>query len=774
MYRCPELPFLPGYTFNPNIGRTKFNRDPKFDFIGKGNRALTEKVKPNMFGPLSDKYPSIYPRGETIEIPGWIAFDKKILCFDAFFQETLQEVKGSPFLIRKVKIYLFLEDGTIQVVEPRVENSGITQGTLISRQRIRFPAPMDDNFYDIIDFNIGREIEFYGRVFKITNCDKFTRTFLNRCGISIPDPIETPPDPYMSIRAQDMDSMQPKKPVKIHDPLGKFLANDKKVLHFQGYWDDQKTLYGYIHHLEIRYYLADDTIEIKELQAEAGGEPAFMFLRRGKLPKLYKDLAAPGHDSNYTVLNVLGSALGNRRYIMDPLDCGKETIDYYCEKDLSIGAILNCYGRKIVLTDCDSFTRAYYAEKYGISEFTPLQIPDSQQLFKIIPPPKQRELPPWNGFGTHEDSAQNCITVEPKAPFKDFKKFLMYDRDGLDSHILRFAARMKSKIPENCDRNFIISYYLTDDTMAIFETARKNSGFKTSCFLSRCKVKLPGQKMFDSKPPCCYTPQHMFIGATLIVNDFEFILIDADEYCLRFMELNASQYPKANIGLIMDKVREKLRPIYKDFVAANVNAEQETKVISYDKLRSQLCQIMGPDFTEHDMVTISRAFSAVCYKERYDRDKIRAMTLTELKRFLWDDLDRLKEYLIQADTNRTGKLSQKGCRTVLKSCRLPLDNVLIDKILSVMKKDENCEIIYEDLLQFFDRNVNPMSDVPPSNIKFELWWGSEKEPEAGTMIDWCEFNKYLDLEYTFTEAIKDASIDDTLKGVDQQNNTYKE
>lgn len=52
--------------------------DPKFDFIGKGNRALIEKVKPNMFGPLTDKYPSIYPRGECIELPGWIAFDKQV------------------------------------------------------------------------------------------------------------------------------------------------------------------------------------------------------------------------------------------------------------------------------------------------------------------------------------------------------------------------------------------------------------------------------------------------------------------------------------------------------------------------------------------------------------------------------------------------------------------------------------------------------------------------------------------------------------------------
>jgi sulfur relay (sulfurtransferase) DsrF/TusC family protein len=126
--RCPDLPFLPGYTFNSMLGRTKFNMDPKFDFIGDGVPALVEKVKPNMFGPLSDKYPSLYPRGEVLELPSWIAFDKQILCFDAFFKETLQEVRGAPYAVRRVKIYFFLEDGTIQVTEPKVENSGIAQG----------------------------------------------------------------------------------------------------------------------------------------------------------------------------------------------------------------------------------------------------------------------------------------------------------------------------------------------------------------------------------------------------------------------------------------------------------------------------------------------------------------------------------------------------------------------------------------------------------------------------------------------------------------------
>lgn len=58
------------------------------------------------------------------------------------------------------------------------------------------PPPKHPFFYEVIDFNIGKAIEIFGKVFKITNCDHFTRNFLNRLGIPVPDPINTPDDPY--------------------------------------------------------------------------------------------------------------------------------------------------------------------------------------------------------------------------------------------------------------------------------------------------------------------------------------------------------------------------------------------------------------------------------------------------------------------------------------------------------------------------------------------------------------------------------------------------
>lgn len=48
-----------------------------------------------------------------------------------------------------------------------------------------------------------------------------------------------------------------------------------------------------------------------------------------------------------------------------------------------------------------------------------------------------QELPPYNGFGSLEDSLQNCLSLVPEPPKKDLLKLL-----GNDGKILRYAARM--------------------------------------------------------------------------------------------------------------------------------------------------------------------------------------------------------------------------------------------------------------------------------------------------------------------------------------------
>lgn len=45
--------------------------------------------------------------------------------------------------------------------------------------------------------------------------------------------------------------------------------------------------------------------------------------------------------------------------------------------------------------------------------------------------------------------------------------------------------------------------------------------------------------------------------------------------------------------------------------------------MTVDGFRSRLCPIMGDSFSEHEMITISRAFNAECEEEKYNRESIR-------------------------------------------------------------------------------------------------------------------------------------------------------
>ena len=49
-------------------------------------------------------------------------------------------------------------------------------------------------------------------------------------------------------------------------------------------------------------------------------------------------------------------------------------------------------------------------------------------------------------------------------------------RQGLVSNVLRFVGKMASDIPTDTERMFIISYYLSDDTISVYERTTRNLG----------------------------------------------------------------------------------------------------------------------------------------------------------------------------------------------------------------------------------------------------------------------------------------------------------
>ena len=62
-----------------------------------------------------------------------------------------------------------------------------------------------------------------------------------------------------------------------------------------------------------------------------------------------------------------------------------------------LGVVLNVWGRKVLLCDCDSFTKAYYRSKYEIEKFLPILYHDGSTATS------SDEIPPYEGFQIGEE-----------------------------------------------------------------------------------------------------------------------------------------------------------------------------------------------------------------------------------------------------------------------------------------------------------------------------------------------------------------------------------
>ncbi|XP_061215265.1 EF-hand domain-containing family member C2 isoform X2 [Neopsephotus bourkii] len=645
-----------------------------------------------------------------------INLESEVLSFDAYFDEEVPDKNQELYRIRHCKIYFYLEDDTIQVIEPRVKNSGIPQGTIVRRHRIPLPPPCEDQFYTIDHFNINIEVTFYARKYKITDSDQFTKNFLRKMGVRLNPPASRPDDPYTKERQKILDSMTPFRPYERIDTLKQFLEHDGHVLRFFCVWDDPESMFHDPRELVLHYYLSDDTIDIKEIVPVNSGRDAVpLFLRRDKLPKhAPMGLYQPGTITDRTVLNVLGNLVGNKaRYILDNRKTGAVHQEFYKDSDLKIGAVINVWGRKIILCDCDEFTKEYYRTKYGIEDFTPVP-------YKAPPPPKpEKTFPPYTGFGSEEDSLCSCMGLILKPPAKDFKKFLEKDRIGMESNILRFLAKLITDSPIDKDRKLIISYFLSDDTISVFELVQRNSGILGGKFLERGRIKKPGQELFKSEPSEYFKAQDLFVGARVCFHGHNFLLVDADEYTLNYMEKHANEFFVADVGVILKKLKvitePRSREIRQLFAATDPDGN---KVIEYDAFRNLIVSITDEAFSDHEMMTLGRYYG-VKDECQMDLHYLLAVTQEQLKKNRFENFEQLTAVLQYNDHEKCGALPREVCRTICKSFKLPLADDDLQALLT-MFEDDNKQVEHKKFVDGLNWRENPIPVF--QTIKNEDGW----------------------------------------------------
>uniref|UniRef100_A0A1A7X660 EF-hand domain (C-terminal) containing 1 n=1 Tax=Iconisemion striatum TaxID=60296 RepID=A0A1A7X660_9TELE len=539
------IPFLPGYSFREgrkssfHVPQTLTYRNgyalPRRPAVGVGQEPLvSEQMSQQDINELSFEIPDLtyHTDDKTIYenfIPAYVAFDKKMLRFYAYFFEDVLNSPDEDHRIRPVVIYYYLEDDSMRIWESAVTNSGISQGKRLKRHRL--PKNELGDFYHWKDLNVGIDLEVYGFKYHITHCDEFTKDFMESEGIVLNDPEPMPEDPYIKSR-------QVSPPPRITSPTPytthQFLTMDLKVLRFYALYDRSDTPYGDTRPVIIYYYLVDNTVEIREIHEHNSGlDPFPVFLHRQKIPKKLKSETAPSCIMEFTK---------------------KDVDEYYSPKDFQLGQTVTLLNHHFLLYNCDDFTKHHYQKNFPDMEMKPTEVPTK----KKSPLPEKKHVPPYNGFGSLEDSLQNCLSLIPKRPKENLQKMLEYD-----DKVLRYSVRLDSANPDDEGRRFVMSYFLSDSMISIFERPVCNSGFIGGRFLEKTRVPKPGSSVEN---PEFYSPSDFAIGATVEVFGHRFVLVDAALYVLKYLESISSEIPTHTLDSLRQKLGVK--------VAGNQPAEQ--------------------------------------------------------------------------------------------------------------------------------------------------------------------------------------------------------
>lgn len=124
----------------------------------------------------------------------------QVLKFNAYFQEPVVEDANENFRLRKCIIYYYLDDDTIHIIEPRVENSGVPQGIFLKRHKLPYPDD-ESKYYSWTDLNLSQNFSVYKRIFRIVDCDEFTRRFYANEGYALNAAEPLPEDKFAHTRA---------------------------------------------------------------------------------------------------------------------------------------------------------------------------------------------------------------------------------------------------------------------------------------------------------------------------------------------------------------------------------------------------------------------------------------------------------------------------------------------------------------------------------------------------------------------------------------------
>jgi Ca2+-binding EF-hand superfamily protein len=444
------------------------------------------------------------PTGTEPFVPPRLALAGQRLTFRAYFLEAVPESPLESARKRKLILSYYLEDDSVEVLEPGVRNDGMNHGKFLKRSKL------PDINLDTL--HVGGTVELYGRVLRVTACDEFTRRYFE--GAGKPQPEDEPEDKDAWTKTQeaafarnDPDVFHGVKSSAItrfieavngssrtasfkKDVKARFLEYDNQVLRFLVVWDNRKHGSGEKYLFWLSFYLATELTEIKEAKGKKSVQGWPTLLRKTRLPKFIM-----AHDDRMrSAEDVTGDE------------------DYYNEDDFIVGRTISVFGRNMVIADCDKVTQQWYLTHKKID-----QKASRIDVGEPVPPVPEIPVPPHTGIGSEEDTLESWKHLIPRKPAVDFNKLR-----SATGKTRKFLARLVSDDPINRERVFRITIFLDDNEVAVFEPPVRNSGIPGGVFQKKKKLKndLTGE---------FFTPAALVIGTTVSIKAHKFAIFEEEK-----------------------------------------------------------------------------------------------------------------------------------------------------------------------------------------------------------------------------------------------------
>jgi len=232
-----------------------------------------------------------------------------------------------------------------------------------------------------------------------------------------------------------------------------------------------------------------------------------------------------------------------------------------------------------------------------------------------------------DAIGAPEDSFENCLNLRPRrtvGPSQDLNRFMNHSGD-----VLRFEAMMVSNEPTDAVRRFIISYFIRDFTIAVYEPPARNSGIVGGTFLKRERLPHPdqsgaptahkvpamtGMMKLDggqgvglrAQMPKYYAANDLYVGATVTVHHQKFKLYKCDLFTLQYMEQRPEEFSEGSADAAVQKIVDQLGKDGVERLGAGLGMFGDSGTVDIMQLKGCLAAAGCSTLTDQSIIAVVR------------------------------------------------------------------------------------------------------------------------------------------------------------------------